>query len=421
MVFGTWTLRMRPAECSLDVARRQRGVVAADRDEMGDRRPGAASSTTACIASGDLVGFSRDGAEHRAAGQVHARHVVDGQRPQLVERGAAHQVLEAVADARSPRSPSLIASIVAAEMTALMPGAGPPPTRMPSLFRCVHVRARILSGARHAVNREADAYGIIGRLDEGACMPIRPLSVRRWPPRRWRWRDRAAQSAQPPRRPMRSTTWTASATSAIGHCRPTALDRLHGRLADVAKDRDNGDVWMSSWDGTEHLRLTSSPARESQPRWSPDGKWIAFLSGRPRGEDDKTEGAQVWLLSRQGGEARRLTDRKGGVSDVEWSPDSARLVLVGDDPDPEADKGDDDKTPRSPSSSIATVQARRRRLSAAPPFASLSADASTSGGRAAHHGRIRRRSRPGRPTGHGSRSSASAEPTRIAPTTPTST
>ena len=111
-------------------------------------------------------------------------------------------------------------------------------------------------------------------------------------------------------------------------------------LADTEKDRDNADVWMSSWDGAEHLQLTSSPDRESQPRWSPDGKWLAFLSARAQGEDDKPSGAQVWLMSRQGGEARRLTDRKGGVSDLAWSPDSTRLVLVGNDPDPEDDEAE---------------------------------------------------------------------------------
>jgi dipeptidyl aminopeptidase/acylaminoacyl peptidase len=119
-------------------------------------------------------------------------------------------------------------------------------------------------------------------------------------------------------------------------------------VADVTKDQDEGDIWLSNWAGTEHLRLTTSPARESSPRFSPDGKWIAFLSGRPRGEDDKTSGTQIWILSRQGGEARRLTDRKGGAGDFQWSPDSTRIVFVGDDPDPEEDKADGDKTPKKP-------------------------------------------------------------------------
>jgi dipeptidyl aminopeptidase/acylaminoacyl peptidase len=119
-------------------------------------------------------------------------------------------------------------------------------------------------------------------------------------------------------------------------------------FADGVRDKDDADIWLSNWAGTEHIRLTSTAERETDPQFSPDGKWIAFLSGRKAGDDDKSSGGQVWLLNRQGGEARRLTTRKGGVSDFRWSPDSTKLVLVGDDPDPEADKADDDKTPRKP-------------------------------------------------------------------------
>ena len=118
--------------------------------------------------------------------------------------------------------------------------------------------------------------------------------------------------------------------------------------ADTVRDKDDADVWMTNWAGTEHVRLTASPDRETQPRFSPDGKWIAFLSSRSAGGDDKASGGQVWLLSRQGGEARRLTERKGGVSDFQWSPDSTRLVLVGDDPDPEESADKDDKKPKKP-------------------------------------------------------------------------
>jgi len=119
-------------------------------------------------------------------------------------------------------------------------------------------------------------------------------------------------------------------------------------LPDVARDKDEGDIWLSNWAGTEHVRLTTSPTRESQPRFSPDGQWIAFVSSRKSGDDDKTTGGQIWVLGRQGGEARRLTTRKGGAGDVRWSPDSTRLVFVGDDPDPDEDKTGADKPPKKP-------------------------------------------------------------------------
>ena len=84
-------------------------------------------------------------------------------------------------------------------------------------------------------------------------------------------------------------------------------------------------------DGGEPLRLTSGKKDESTPRFSPNGEWIAFLSDR---EGKK---AQVYLLSRRGGEAVKLTDYTADVSDLAWSPDSKRLALVVSDVDPDAD------------------------------------------------------------------------------------
>jgi Tol biopolymer transport system component len=92
---------------------------------------------------------------------------------------------------------------------------------------------------------------------------------------------------------------------------------------DSAKDKSDSDVWMTSWDGTQTVRLTSSPESESSPRWSPDGRYLAFLSGRQEGK-----GAQLWLLDRRGGEAQRVSQVRGGISDYAWSPDSKRIVLV---------------------------------------------------------------------------------------------
>ena len=106
--------------------------------------------------------------------------------------------------------------------------------------------------------------------------------------------------------------------------------------ADTEKDKHNRDLWMVSWDGKEQVQLTSSEDNESRPRWSPDGKYLAFLTSRGD-EDEKKKGAQVWLLNRSGGEALQLTDIEGGVSDLAWSPDGARLALVVSDPDPNDD------------------------------------------------------------------------------------
>ncbi len=102
-------------------------------------------------------------------------------------------------------------------------------------------------------------------------------------------------------------------------------------VSDTAKDRDDTDVWLASWDGTAQVRLTRSPADEHAPRWSPDGRRIAFLSNR----DDPRESDQVWLLDRAGGEPERVTDLPGGVSDLAWSPDGTRLALIASDSAPD--------------------------------------------------------------------------------------
>jgi dipeptidyl aminopeptidase/acylaminoacyl peptidase len=113
-------------------------------------------------------------------------------------------------------------------------------------------------------------------------------------------------------------------------------------------DKNDTDVWMVSWDGRQQIQLTSTPESESMPRWSPDGKYLAFVSSRQGAKD-----GQVWLLNRAGGEAVKVTDVKGGVADYAWAPDGTRLALVVNDPDPL--DADDDKekekkegTPKTP-------------------------------------------------------------------------
>ena len=105
------------------------------------------------------------------------------------------------------------------------------------------------------------------------------------------------------------------------------------RSIDVEKDKRDTDIWMARWDGSEEIRLTSSPENETDPRWSPDGKYLAFLASRGD-EEEKKKGSQVWLLHRAGGEAVQLTDIQGGVDDLVWSPDSTRLAVVVSDYDP---------------------------------------------------------------------------------------
>jgi dipeptidyl aminopeptidase/acylaminoacyl peptidase len=112
------------------------------------------------------------------------------------------------------------------------------------------------------------------------------------------------------------------------------------KTADMEKDKLPGNLWLVKWDGSENRALTFGNKGQSHPRWSPDGKWIAFLSGR----EDENEIDQLWILPIGGGEAEKLTDTKGGVEDFAWSPDSKRIVLVVHDPDlREAEKKEKEK------------------------------------------------------------------------------
>ncbi len=92
---------------------------------------------------------------------------------------------------------------------------------------------------------------------------------------------------------------------------------------DSVKDKSDTDIWMISWDGSENIKLTASTEGESKPRWSPDGKYLTFLSSRY-----ETKSSQIWKLDRRGGEAEKLTGLKYSISDYAWSPDAKKIVLV---------------------------------------------------------------------------------------------
>jgi dipeptidyl aminopeptidase/acylaminoacyl peptidase len=94
-------------------------------------------------------------------------------------------------------------------------------------------------------------------------------------------------------------------------------------------DREAGEyrsaIWVASLDGsTEARAFTSGEKRDGSPRWSPDGRRLAFVSNRG---DDKAPG-QIYVIAAEGcGEARKLTDLKESATDLTWSPDSTRIAF----------------------------------------------------------------------------------------------
>jgi dipeptidyl aminopeptidase/acylaminoacyl peptidase len=94
--------------------------------------------------------------------------------------------------------------------------------------------------------------------------------------------------------------------------------------ADQEQDRLCYSIWVAAADASAPARrFTEGPADKS-PRWSPDGRWLAYVSIT----DDDPEHAHLRLAPLDGGTPDRLGDLPGPVSQLAWSPDSARLVVV---------------------------------------------------------------------------------------------
>ena len=107
-----------------------------------------------------------------------------------------------------------------------------------------------------------------------------------------------------------------------------------GAVMDGEKSEWVSQIHVAAGDGSGAFALTRSEKSSTAPAWSPDGRWIAFVSARG-GKDAK---ANVWRIRVDGGEAEALTDEKGTVSAPSWSPDGRWIAFLMTDP-----KGDDEE------------------------------------------------------------------------------
>jgi dipeptidyl aminopeptidase/acylaminoacyl peptidase len=98
-------------------------------------------------------------------------------------------------------------------------------------------------------------------------------------------------------------------------------------------------IWVAAADGSSAPRqFTSGEKRDSSPRWSPDGSQLAFTSSRGEGKT-----SQLYVITAEGGEARKLTDLKEDPSDLAWSPDGSRIAFCARVRDPAYEEEDEKK------------------------------------------------------------------------------
>ncbi|MFI5209174.1 MAG: prolyl oligopeptidase family serine peptidase [Gemmatimonadales bacterium] len=93
--------------------------------------------------------------------------------------------------------------------------------------------------------------------------------------------------------------------------------------ASLQDNRNISRIWVAELATGKNWQLTGGPGSDRAPRWSPDGKWLAFVSTRQGGP-------QIWRLPLMGGEAVKVTAFPSGISDFIWAPDGQAFYFFSD-------------------------------------------------------------------------------------------
>jgi len=99
-------------------------------------------------------------------------------------------------------------------------------------------------------------------------------------------------------------------------------------VMDDEKSEYLSQIWLTNVSSKENVQYTFNLKSSSSPKFSPDGKNLAFLSSRS-GKN------QIWIISTSGGEARKLTKEEKGVRSINWSPDGRNISFLKNDDDTE--------------------------------------------------------------------------------------
>ena len=103
-------------------------------------------------------------------------------------------------------------------------------------------------------------------------------------------------------------------------------------VPDNEKDRSVSQIFLSSLTENKIVQLTRGSESSSSPKWSPDGKYIAFTASRAADKPKDGPAEQLWMISPFGGEPRRVTGLSREIDDYRWADADSIVFAAQEDP-----------------------------------------------------------------------------------------